>query len=111
MELAPAVEGMIHLSELSWSRVGAADEAVSPGDLVRVKVLGISKNDKGQIRISLSRKQAEGDPWLDAPERLRPRGAVVQGKVVRGSLWRLRRAAARRGRPDSCFRNVLGQAG
>lgn len=82
MELAPAVEGMIHLSELSWSRVGAADEAVSPGDLVRVKVLGISKNDKGQIRISLSRKQAEGDPWLDAPERLSA-GAVVQGKVVR----------------------------
>ena len=74
--------GMVHISELSWSRVGAADEAVSPGDLVRVKVLGISKNDKGQIRISLSRKQAEGDPWLDAPERLSA-GAVVQGKVVR----------------------------
>ncbi len=82
MELAPAVEGMIHLSELSWSRVGSADEAVSPGDMVRVKVLGISKNDKGQIRISLSRKQAEGDPWQDAPARLNP-GDVVQGRVVR----------------------------
>lgn len=82
LELAPAVEGMIHLSELSWSRVGAADEVLSPGDLVRAKVLAISKNDKGQVRISLSRKQAEGDPWLDASERLKA-GAVVQGKVMR----------------------------
>lgn len=82
MELAPAVEGMIHLSELSWSRVGSADEVVSPGDVVRAKVLSISKNDKGQVRISLSRKQAEGDPWLDVSERLKS-GSVVQGKVVR----------------------------
>lgn len=82
LELAPAVEGMIHLSELSWSRVGAADEVVSPGDVVRAKVLSISKNDKGQVRISLSRKQAEGDPWLEAPERLKA-GSVVQGKVMR----------------------------
>lgn len=82
MELAPAVEGMIHLSELSWSRVGAADEVVSPGDVVRAKVLSISKNDKGHVRISLSRKQAEGDPWLEAPDRLTA-GAVVQGKVMR----------------------------
>lgn len=82
VELAPAVEGMIHLSELSWSRVGAADEAVSVGDLVRAKVLGISTNDKGQTRISLSRKQAEGDPWLEAPARLET-GSIVQGKVRR----------------------------
>ena len=82
MELVPAVEGMIHLYELSWSRVGSADEAVSPGDMVRVKVLGINKNDKGQVRISLSRKQAEGDPWQDAPARLNT-GDVVQGRVVR----------------------------
>lgn len=82
LELAPAVEGMIHLSELSWSRVSAADEVLSPGDLVRAKVLAISKNDKGQVRISLSRKQAEGDPWLDASERLKV-GDVVQGKVMR----------------------------
>lgn len=82
LELAPAVEGMIHLSELSWSRVGAADEVLSPGDLVRAKVLAISKSDKGQVRISLSRKQAEGDPWNDASERLKT-GAVVQGKVMR----------------------------
>jgi len=82
VELAPAVEGMIHLSELSWARVGAPDEAVAPGELVRAKVLGITRNDKGQVRISLSRKQAEGDPWQDVDQRLAA-GAVVQGKVVR----------------------------
>ncbi len=82
MELAPSVEGMIHLSELSWSRVGAPDEAVSLGDTVRVKVISISKDSKGHVRISLSRKQAEGDPWQDVAARLEA-GAVVSGKVVR----------------------------
>ena len=82
VELAPGVEGMIHLSELAWSRVGAADEAVSVGDVARVKVLDISTSDKGQIRISLSRKQVEGDPWLDAPAKLVV-GSIVQGKVRR----------------------------
>ena len=69
VELAPAVEGMIHLSELSWARVGAPDEAVAPGELVRAKVLGITRNDKGQVRISLSRKQVV---------RLVPFGAFVE---------------------------------
>ena len=82
MELDSAVEGMIHLSELSWSRVGAPDEAVSLGDIVRAKVLSISKNDKGQVRISLSRKQAQGDPWQDVDQKLEA-GALVQGRVVR----------------------------
>ncbi|MDD4700969.1 MAG: 30S ribosomal protein S1 [Desulfovibrio sp.] len=82
MELDTAVEGMILLSEHSWSRVGAPDEAVSLGDTVRAKVLSISKNDKGQVRISLSRKQAEGDPWQDVDQKLEA-GSVVQGKVVR----------------------------
>lgn len=82
VELAPAVEGMIHLSELSWSRVGAADEAVSLGEVIRAKVLNITRNEKGQVRIALSRKQAEGDPWQDVTSRLTV-GDVVQGKVVR----------------------------
>lgn len=82
MELAPSVEGMIHLSELSWSHVAAPDEAVSTGDVVRAKVLSIGKDNKGQVRISLSRKQAEGDPWEHVAERLAA-GSVVQGRVVR----------------------------
>ena len=86
VELAPSIEGMVHLSELSWSRVVKADEAVATGDVVKVKVLKISK-EKGRdgrehTRISLSIKAAAGSPWDNIEERL-PVGAVVQGKVVR----------------------------
>ena len=82
MELAPGVEGMIHLSELSWARGNSADEAVAVGDVVRAKLLSVSKDDKGRTRISLSRKKAEGDPWLQVADRLTA-GSVVEGKVVR----------------------------
>lgn len=82
MEVAPSVEGMIHVSELSWSRVGSPDEAVSLGDCVRAKVLSVAQDAKGNTRISLSRRQAEGDPWAAVEGRLEP-GAVVEGRVTR----------------------------
>ncbi len=82
MEIAPSVEGMIHISELTWSRVSSSDEAVSEGDLVRAKVLSITQDAKGGMRISLSRKQAEGDPWADVESRLSV-DTVVTGRVVR----------------------------
>ncbi len=82
MEVAPSVEGMIHISELTWSRIGNADEAVGEGDLIRAKVLSISQDAKGSVRISLSRKQAEGDPWLNVEGRFEA-GSIVSGKVVR----------------------------
>lgn len=82
VELAPAVEGLVHLSELSWSRVGAPDEAVSLDDNVRVKVIAIGKDEKGNTRISLSRKQAEGDPWASVDEKFKT-GDIVEGKIAR----------------------------
>ncbi len=82
MEIAPGVEGMIHISELGWGRVSNADEIVSPGDFVRAKVISITQDAKGNMRISLSRKQAEGDPWADIEDRLQV-GSIVQGRVVR----------------------------
>jgi small subunit ribosomal protein S1 len=81
LELAPGVDGMAHLSELSWSRIGRADEVVSVGDRVRVKILGISEAKKGP-RISLSLRRVSGDPWKEAAERLVP-GDVVGGKITR----------------------------
>ena len=86
VEVAPAVEGMIHLSELSWSRVVKADEAVSVGQEVKVKLLKVSK-EKGRdgrehTRISLSLKQAQGNPWDDAASKL-VIGDIVEGRVVR----------------------------
>ncbi|MDL2267109.1 30S ribosomal protein S1 [Desulfovibrio sp. OttesenSCG-928-G15] len=83
VELAPGVEGLVHLSELSWARIGQADEAVSPGDKVRVKVLSIAKEEKG-VRISLSCRQVTDDPWKNVAERLHA-GDVTEGKVVRNA--------------------------
>ena len=88
MELAPGVEGVIHLSELSWSRVNSADEAVAVGDMVRAKLLSVSKDDMGRTRISLSRKKAEGDPWQDADQRFAA-GTVVTGTVESRSQFGL----------------------
>lgn len=83
VELAPGVEGLAHLSELSWTRVALADEAVSVGDMVRVKVLSIVQDEKGG-RISLSIKQVTEDPWKDVAARLSV-GDVMRGKVVRNA--------------------------
>lgn len=82
VELAPQVEGLIHISELGWSRVSSPDEVVTGGDPVRVKIVDIVKDDKGQMRISLSAKQATGDPWLEVENRFKP-GDIVTGVVRR----------------------------
>ncbi len=81
-EIVPGVEGLIHISELSWSRIGAADEAVSEGDMVRVKILGIETDKKGQLRVSLSARQVTENPWSRVTDEL-SEGEVRQGKVVR----------------------------
>ncbi len=80
-ELAPGVEGLIHVSELSWARVQNPDEFISQGDTVRVKVLKIENTEKG-LRIALSVKQVTEDPWTTVTQRLTP-GSIVEGKVSR----------------------------
>ncbi|MBR4742457.1 MAG: S1 RNA-binding domain-containing protein, partial [Desulfovibrio sp.] len=79
--LAEGVEGLVHISELDWSRVNTCEEVVSVGDSVRVKVLGIETTPKG-TKISLSRKQAMEDPWLTVGDKLSV-GQIVTGKVMR----------------------------
>jgi small subunit ribosomal protein S1 len=83
VELVPGVEGMVHISELSWSRVEKPDDAVSPGDKIEVKVLRIEPGQK-QIKISLSAKQVSGDPWERAVLEIKA-GQKLVGKVVRCS--------------------------
>jgi small subunit ribosomal protein S1 len=64
VSLAPGVEGLVHISELSWSRLDTPDQAVSVGDRLQVKLLGVKAGEKpGAQKISLSVKQALGDPW------------------------------------------------
>jgi small subunit ribosomal protein S1 len=79
VELEKGVEGLIHLSEMSWSKkIRKASDVVNPGDQVEVVVLGVNQ---GERRISLGLKQALGDPWADAQQKY-PVGAVVEAPVV-----------------------------
>jgi len=79
VELEPGIEGLIHLSELSWSKkVRKPADVVKPGDSVEVVVLGVST---GERRISLGLKQALGDPWEQAEKRY-PVGSVVEGPIT-----------------------------
>ncbi len=83
VELIPGVEGMVHISELGWSRVEDPSEVVKVGDSVTVKVLGVTPDEKsGQMKISLSIKQTSDDPWLSVTDRFKE-GDMVEGKVSR----------------------------
>ncbi|MFP3981269.1 MAG: 30S ribosomal protein S1 [Desulfobacterales bacterium] len=84
VELHPGVEGMVHISEISWSRVEKPDDVVAVNDPVRVKILDIREPEKpgGQGRISLSVKQAAGDPWQNITEKF-SHGDKVEGRVTR----------------------------
>jgi len=79
VELEPGVEGLIHLSEMSWSkRVRKASDIVKQGETVEATILGINP---GERRISLGLKQALGDPWIGAAQKFAA-GAVVAGPVT-----------------------------
>ena len=79
VEPEPGVEGLIHISEMSWvKKVRTPADLVKSGDIVEAIILGINPGEK---RISLGLKQALGDPWADAQEKF-PVDSVVEGQVV-----------------------------
>ncbi len=82
IELAPGVEGMAHISELSWSRVEKPEEVVRVDDILAVLVLKIEKAESDNPKISLSVKQTSGNPWDNMGTTFKP-GDQVSGKVVR----------------------------
>ena len=78
VELEPGVEGLVHVSEMSWSkRVKHPSKIVNPGDTVEVEVLGV---DPKARRISLGMKQVQANPWQTLSDRYHV-GARVQGRV------------------------------
>jgi len=78
VELEPGIEGLIHVSEMSWSKKQVrASDVVKPGDLVEVVVLGVNAGEK---RIALGLKQALGDPWDDAVKKYAV-GSVAEGAI------------------------------
>ncbi len=79
VEVEPGIEGLIHISEMSWSRkIRRPSDAVKPGETVEAVILGVNP---GERRISLGLKQALGDPWAEVPQRF-PVGSIVEGPVI-----------------------------
>jgi small subunit ribosomal protein S1 len=78
VEFEPGVEGLIHVSEMSWSkRVKHPSKILNVGDTVEAMVLGV---DPGARRISLGLKQVESNPWHELSEKY-PIGTTITGKV------------------------------
>jgi small subunit ribosomal protein S1 len=72
------IDGLLHVTDMSWGRLTHPRDLVNVGDQIQVKVL---KFDKDKQRVSLGFKQLTPDPWLDAEHRY-PVGAHVQGRVI-----------------------------
>jgi small subunit ribosomal protein S1 len=72
------IDGLLHITDMSWGRLTHPRDLVQVGDQIQVKVL---KFDKDKQRVSLGFKQLTPDPWLDASERY-PIGAHVRGRVI-----------------------------
>jgi small subunit ribosomal protein S1 len=79
VELEPGVEGLIHVSEMSWvKKVKKPSDLVKPGETVEAVILGVNAADR---RMSLGLKQAFGNPWADVAQKF-PVGSVVEGPVT-----------------------------
>jgi len=72
------IDGLLHITDMSWGRLTHPRDLVNVGDQIQVKVL---KFDKEKQRVSLGFKQLTPDPWLDAEQRY-PVGAHVSGRVI-----------------------------
>jgi small subunit ribosomal protein S1 len=79
VDLGGGVQGLLHVSEMGWSRVSDPNEIVRPGDEIEVKVLRV-EDEKGKIALGL--KQLQADPWTAAGETFEV-GQVFMGQVTR----------------------------
>lgn len=82
VELGGGLEGLVHVSELSYQRLQHPQEKVAVGQILEVKVQKIEKGRDGRDRISLSHKALGRDPWLEAQYRFRE-GTLLKGTVRR----------------------------
>ena len=79
VELDPGIEGLIHISEMSWAkRIRTPSDVVKPGETVEAVILGVNAAER---RISLGLKQALGDPWAGVAQKFAP-GTVIEGPVT-----------------------------
>ena len=82
IDLGGGIQGLLHVSEMAWSRVADPGQVLKPGEEITVKVLGV---DDEQGKISLGLKQLSADPWSSAETR----GAYEAGRIVAGKVTRL----------------------
>ncbi|RYZ86780.1 MAG: S1 RNA-binding domain-containing protein [Proteobacteria bacterium] len=81
VEITPGIDGLVHISEVSWSRLQHPSEGLAVGQEISVKILKMEEDAAGRLKISLSRKQAEEDPWNNVTQEL-PVGMVHEAKIV-----------------------------
>lgn len=81
VEIAAGVEGLVHISELSYSRVNDPKDVLNLGQEVQAKIIRMDQ-DGTRLKISLSLKQAQAEPWANLPSQVKA-GTVVPGKVTR----------------------------
>jgi small subunit ribosomal protein S1 len=80
VELEPGVDGLLHISDMSWTRnLGHPSEILKKGQTIETQILNVDKENK---RISLGLKQIQPDPWESVTQRY-PMGSRVTGRVVR----------------------------
>ncbi|HQG30767.1 MAG TPA: 30S ribosomal protein S1 [Deltaproteobacteria bacterium] len=82
VEISAGTEGMVHISEMSWSRLGTPEEVLHVGDEITVKIVGIEETGGSARKISLSMKQVGADPWSTVAERYKY-GDKITGTAVR----------------------------
>ena len=79
VEIEPGIEGLIHISEMSWGKkIRTPADVVKSGETVEAVILGVNAAER---RMSLGLKQALGDPWLGADQKFAP-GTIIEGPVT-----------------------------
>jgi small subunit ribosomal protein S1 len=81
VEVSAGLEGLVHISEIAWSRLNDPSEVLKVGDEVSAKILKIEEVG-GRMNVSLSIKQATAQPWENMP------AEIVEGKIIEGRVTR-----------------------
>ena len=91
VDLGAGVQGLLHVSEMGWSRVSDTSQVVKPGDEITVKVLRV---DEATQKISLGLKQLTDDPWSKVDDHLRGGPGAHRPRHAPRGVRRVRRARA-----------------